>query len=298
MRRSHSDNKMAAKSIMLFALAAQSVLAVTEMLPFKCETTGGSPLQSDCVQLARDYICVENRCHHGTPANHNPSGSHCSTLWKRGTCAVALCGSEGSLQQGEVGAAIFGILSSCTNGNRVGGATDMLGFGQPKITVELINTGVNHRRELVEGTRNIAARHASDNVTKRDLVNGAQQYKVPGTGYTLEVVGRRNDGERITDQEAQNLNNAFVNDMGQRPWNARTVHGGVQAGWDGFADMTYYVNPVDNYLGDFAPNEPRMIAQAVQDFRNNLGNPGWFAVALYSSTALLGVLNFQIADFA
>ena len=148
--------------------------------------------------------------------------------------------------------------------------------------------------------KGIAARQdgdASNNATvdKRAV---AQQYQVPGTGYTLEVVGQRNEGERITDQEAQNLNNAFVNDLGGRPWNARTVHGGVQAGWDGFADMTYYVNPVDNYLGDFGPDEPGLIAQAVQDFRNNLGNPGWFAVALYSSTALLGVLNFQIADFA
>ena len=177
----------------------------------------------------------------------------------------------------------------------------MLGFGQPKITVELINSGASQRRELMEGTKSIAARRDGDafhNVTKRDLVNGAQQYQVPGTGYTLEVIGQRNQGERITDNEAQNLNNAFVNDLGQRPWNARTVHGGIPAGWDGFADMTYYVNPIDNYLGDFAPEEPRMIAQAVQDFRNNLGNPGWFTVALYSSTALLGVLNFQIADFA
>lgn len=293
---------MATKYIMLFAFAAQSVLAVTEMLPFKCETTSGSPLQSDCVQLARDFICVENGCHHTQPVNDNPSGSHCTTLsWTRGTCAVALCGGEGHLEQGEVGAAIFGILSSCTNGDRVGGATDMLGFGQAKITVELIGSGAGSRRELAEGAKSIAARQdvdTSNNVDKRDVVRGAQQYQVPGTGYTLEVVGQRNPGERITDQEAQNLNNAFVNDLGGRPWNARTVHGGTQAGWDGFADMTYYVNPVDNYLGDFAVDEPRIIAQAVQDFRNNLGNPGWFAVALYSSTALLGVLNFQIADFA
>jgi hypothetical protein len=179
----------------------------------------------------------------------------------------------------------------------------MLGFGQPGITVEILNTANARRRELTEGTKNIAARqdrNTSRNVTvtQRDLVNGAQQYHVPGTGYTLEVVGHRNEGERITDQEAQSLTNAFVHDLGQRPWNARTVHGGVQAGWDGFADMTYYVNPVDNYLRDFAAEEPRLIAQAVQDFRNNLGNPGWFAVALYSSRALLGVLNFQIADFA
>jgi hypothetical protein len=177
----------------------------------------------------------------------------------------------------------------------------MLGFGQPRITVELINTGSTSRREWTEGTKSIAARQdgdTSNNVFNRDVVRGAQQYQVPGTGYTLEVVGQRNAGERITDQEAQNLNNAFVNDLGGRPWNARTVHGGVQAGWDGFADMTYYVNPVDNYLGDFGPDEPRQIAQAVQDFRNNLGNPGWFAVAVYSSAALLGVVNFQIADFA
>jgi hypothetical protein len=171
------DNKMAAKFITLFALAAQSVLAVTEMLPFKCETTDGSPLQSDCVQLARDFICVENNCLHTFPINDSPSGSHCTTLgWQRGTCAVALCGSEGILQQGEVGTAIFGILSSCTNGNPVGGATDMLGFGQPKITVELINSGVTRRRELMEGTKSIAARRDGDtfnNVTKRDLVNGA-----------------------------------------------------------------------------------------------------------------------------
>jgi len=292
---------MATKFIMLFALAAQNVLAVTEMLPFKCETTNGSPLQSDCVQLARDYICVENNCQHTSPVNDNPFGSHCTTLNSRGSCAVSLCGAEGSLQQGVVGTAIFGILSSCTNGNRVGGATDMLGFGQAKITVELINTGRTSRREWMEGTKSIAARqdvNTSNSVDKRDLVNGAQQYQVPGTGYTLEVVGQRNPGERITDQEAQNLNNAFVNNLGTRPWNARTVHGGVTAGWDGFADMTYYVNPVDNYLGDFAPDEPRQIAQAVQDFRNNLGNPGWFAVAVYSSAALLGVVNFQIADFA
>jgi hypothetical protein len=55
---------------------------------------------------------------------------------------------------------------------------------------------------------------------------------------------------------------------------------GIPAGWDGFSDMTHCINPVDNYLGDFAPDEPRMIAQVVQDFRNDLGNPGWFTVAL------------------
>jgi hypothetical protein len=293
---------MAAKFIMLLALTAQSVLAVTEMLPFNCDTTDGSPMQDDCVQLARDYVCVESNCSTPLPSsNTNPGGSQCTTLRSRGSCAVSLCGSEGSLQQGEVGTAIWGILSTCTNGQQAGGATDMLGFGQDKITVELINTASTRRRELTEGTKGIAARGGlSNDVDKRDLVNGAQQYNVPGTGYVLEVIGQRNPGENISNNEAQNLNNAFVNDLGARPWNARVVHGATQAGWDGFADLTYYVNPRsgNTYIGDFAPDEPRLIAQAVQDFRNDLGNPGWFSVTLYSAGALLGVLNFQIADFA
>jgi len=77
----------------------------------------------------------------------------------------------------------------------------------------------------------------------------------------------------------------------QREW----TEGTKSIGQTGLGDLTYYVNPRDKSIITWETVRRRLIAQAVQDFRNNLGDPGWFAVALYLATALLGALNFQIA---
>ncbi|KAK9482708.1 hypothetical protein V1527DRAFT_475516 [Lipomyces starkeyi] len=295
MYKSHKVNacSMLAVVAMCIDVLLRPVEAVTEVLPFACETTDGSPLMSDCVQIVRDYICVENGCLNPPTFNGNGAGSDCTTLaWTRGTCAIAVCGAIGGLDHGTIGAVLAGILSSCTDGTRVGGKTDILGFLDQTQTIELIHSGTPGKRSIQETVRQ------RDNVAARDVVNGAQQYQVPNTGYTLELIGSRNPGEVLTTAEADSLTGNWLAALGQQPWNARTVHGSTQSGWEGFADLTYYVNPTDNYLGDFAPNEPALIAQAVQDMRNNLGNPGWFAVSLYSADAWLGVFNLQMTDFS
>jgi hypothetical protein len=288
------------KTLSLISVTALVVTAksFTEIKPFACETTGGSPLLKDCYQLARDYICVENNCHTIPSYNNNDGGSHCTTLSSRGTCAASLCGDVGRINQGEMGAVLFGILSSCTDGTRVGGKTDILNFADSKMTVEFIGSGKSSKRKrkiLDESMFTNPA--ASFNVTKRDTVRGAIQYQVPGTPYTMEIIGARNTGERLEDSQANSLTNNVMNSYNGRHTADRTVHGSVGT-WDGFADITYYMNPVDNYLGDIGEPHFRDLTQALQDFRNNQNNPGWFTVAVYSPGALLGVMNFQLADFA
>ncbi|KAK9235713.1 hypothetical protein V1525DRAFT_253602 [Lipomyces kononenkoae] len=256
---------LAVIAMLIMALLRPVEAQLTEVLPFACETTDGSPLQADCVQIVRDYICVESGCLSPPTFNGNPSGSDCTTLaWTRGTCAIAVCGAVGGLDPGSLGAVLAGILSSCTDGTRVGGKTDILGFFDQTQTIEWIHSGTPGKRSVQERLRQ------RDNVNARDIVNGAQQWPVPNTGYTLELIGSRNPSEPLSTNEANSLTGNWLAALGQQPWNARTVHGSTQSGWEGFADLTYYVNPTDNYLGDFAPDEPAIIAQAVQDFWNYL----------------------------
>ena len=67
--------------------------------------------------------------------------------------------------KGEYGAAIFGILSFMHEwGSGAGGATDMLGFGQDRITVELIKL----RDDLTSGTDGRHERHCGK--TRRGCV--------------------------------------------------------------------------------------------------------------------------------
>jgi hypothetical protein len=90
-------------------------------------------------------------------------------------------------------------------------------------------------------------------VINRDTVRGAQQFRVP---YTLELIGRRNDGKVH-----------MVDSYNRRRFTDRTVHGSIGT-FDGFADITYYMNPADNYLGDIRETHFRALTQALQDFRN------------------------------
>ena len=47
-------------------------------------------------------------------------------------------------------------------------------------------------------------------------------------------------------------------------------------------------------LGDVNPDDAFWIASALNDFRNYMGNPGWFAVQVLSQNVPIGQMLFDI----
>ncbi|KAI0741693.1 hypothetical protein C8Q80DRAFT_1123527 [Daedaleopsis nitida] len=85
---------------------------------FKCETSGGSPLVSDC-QHAIDQL-PDGSCQQG-----NKYGSHCTTMTHYGTCKIDVCGSHLTYlnQAAHVSCKQYvqNLLGGCKSGDLVGG---------------------------------------------------------------------------------------------------------------------------------------------------------------------------------
>lgn len=81
----------------------------------KCETTGGSPLASDC-QIALGQI--SDQCQ-----QISDGFSQCTTVARHGSCKIDVCGERWtSLQRGiNCGGYLQAVLNSCKSGGRVGG---------------------------------------------------------------------------------------------------------------------------------------------------------------------------------
>ncbi|KAI0750078.1 hypothetical protein C8Q80DRAFT_1353411 [Daedaleopsis nitida] len=83
--------------------------------PSVCQTSGGSPLVSDCVQALKQLT--------GNCEQSNDVGSHCKTQVKYGTCKIDACGQDGAQIPDDVncGGYLQTILNDCQSGGRVGG---------------------------------------------------------------------------------------------------------------------------------------------------------------------------------
>ncbi|KAI0746611.1 hypothetical protein C8Q80DRAFT_782356 [Daedaleopsis nitida] len=81
----------------------------------KCETTGGSPLVSDCVEALKR---LDNQCLQG-----NDQGSWCTSLVKFGTCKIDVCGDNGAQIASGIhcGGYLQTILNNCQSNGLVGG---------------------------------------------------------------------------------------------------------------------------------------------------------------------------------
>ncbi|KAI0741788.1 hypothetical protein C8Q80DRAFT_1123585 [Daedaleopsis nitida] len=81
-----------------------------------CETSGGSPLASDCQVALRD---IDGRC-----KQENRDGpSHCTTVATWNTCKIDVCGNVNYslLPNINCGGYLQSVLNSCNSGGRVGG---------------------------------------------------------------------------------------------------------------------------------------------------------------------------------
>ncbi|KAI0750091.1 hypothetical protein C8Q80DRAFT_1120155 [Daedaleopsis nitida] len=84
--------------------------------PPKCETSGGSPLASDCVEALKRLSgqCVQS---------NDSRPSQCQTQVTYGTCKIDACGETGAKIADGVncGGYLQSILNECQSGGRVGG---------------------------------------------------------------------------------------------------------------------------------------------------------------------------------
>ncbi|KAI0746607.1 hypothetical protein C8Q80DRAFT_782071 [Daedaleopsis nitida] len=82
----------------------------------KCETTGGSPLVSDCVEALK--WLGSSTCYQG-----NSERSWCTTRVTFGTCKIDACGDESAEMAPGIhcGGYLQTILNDCQFGGRIGG---------------------------------------------------------------------------------------------------------------------------------------------------------------------------------
>ncbi|KAI0702981.1 hypothetical protein C8T65DRAFT_261028 [Cerioporus squamosus] len=80
-----------------------------------CQTTDGSPNQSDCVSALSK---LSGQCH-----QFNNVGSTCTSMVTVGTCKIDVCGFPGAEIAAGVncGGYLQTILNDCSSGGRVGG---------------------------------------------------------------------------------------------------------------------------------------------------------------------------------
>ncbi|KAI0751775.1 hypothetical protein C8Q80DRAFT_1065714, partial [Daedaleopsis nitida] len=84
----------------------------------KCQTSGGSPLVSDCVEALKQLDGGHSQCRQSTDL-----GSYCKTQAAFGTCKLDVCGEYGAkLQDGvHCGRYFQTMLNACQHGGLVGG---------------------------------------------------------------------------------------------------------------------------------------------------------------------------------
>ncbi|KAI0750079.1 hypothetical protein C8Q80DRAFT_1120144 [Daedaleopsis nitida] len=81
----------------------------------ECQTSGGSPMVSDCVEAIKRLT--------GDCLQHNNYGSHCTTVSQHGTCKIDVCGQPAALLDRSLncGGYLQTILNDCQSGGLVGG---------------------------------------------------------------------------------------------------------------------------------------------------------------------------------
>ena len=107
-----------ATCLQLTALLHCLTPACSETAKPTCETSGGSPLTSDCLQALQSL--GENHC---KQTNTWPAGSHCQTVVKVRTCKIDVCGDNNAQTTDNVFCAYYmgQIYNVCMSGGRVGG---------------------------------------------------------------------------------------------------------------------------------------------------------------------------------
>ncbi|KAI0757442.1 hypothetical protein C8Q80DRAFT_1265368 [Daedaleopsis nitida] len=81
-----------------------------------CQTSGGSPLVSDCQQAVN--LLGASRCQQ---TNGWPTGSHCQTITKYGTCKIDACGKHNAQTQILCNYYLQDMLKFCQSNGLVGG---------------------------------------------------------------------------------------------------------------------------------------------------------------------------------
>ncbi|KAI0741658.1 hypothetical protein C8Q80DRAFT_1274051 [Daedaleopsis nitida] len=88
-----------------------------------CQTSGGSPLSSDCKAALDQHLNPKDNCY-----QKNGGGSHCTTVASYGSCKVDVCGPlDAHTDEYVCFNSLYDLMNGCTDvrANRLGGYMDL-----------------------------------------------------------------------------------------------------------------------------------------------------------------------------
>lgn len=249
-----------------------------------------------------------------------PTVSCLETAWS-GNCGINIC-SNVNVRPQAIAATAQDILSGCRNsgkGATVGGYMTMSGFATSStggfVGVNGVATSstsgvggditITMRTRLVGGSkRNIrdvndtppTRIHAKDlsiphHVEARDP---APTFEAGG-GYELVLLDSQNPGWQIDPGLATTLATNLMNNWNVQPSTHFTAYDQEQMGTGTTVANGFYA--ASNYeLADVEPTHRFPIAAALHAFRNQQGNPGWFAVQVLSNGNTIGDMFFDLTQ--
>ena len=239
-----------------------------------------------------------------------PTISCLETAWS-GNCGISICSDVNVMPQA-IAATAQDILSGCRSSGKhstVGGYMTMSGFatsaaggvgGDITITVRTRAFG-GSKRDVDDDDISRAAPptriHAKDlsgpphRVEARDP---APTWEAGG-GYELVLLHSQNPGWAIDPGLATALASNLRNNWGVQPGTHFTAYDQQQMGAGTTVANGFYA--ASNYeLADVDPDVRFPLATALHAFRNQQGNPGWFAVRVLSGGNTIGDMFFDLTQ--
>lgn len=248
-----------------------------------------------------------------------PTISCLETAWS-GSCGINIC-SNVNVRPQAIAATAQDIFSGCRSsgkGSTVGGYMTMSGFGISSTGglngvngLATPSTGgvggditITMRTRLVGGSkRNVGdigdthptRIHAKDlSVPHRVEARDPAPTWEAGGGYELVLLDSQNPGWRIDPGLATTLASNLRNNWGVQPGTHFTAYDQQQMGTATVANGFYAAS---NYeLADVDPDHRFPLAAALHAFRNQQGNPGWFAVQVLSNGHTIGDMFFDLTQ--
>ena len=247
-----------------------------------------------------------------------PTISCLEVAWS-GNCGINIC-SDVNVRPQAIAATAQDILSGCRSsgkGSAVGGYMTMSGFATASTGgfsgVNGLGTlggvggdiTITMRTRLVGGSkRNIediidtppTRIHAKDiSIPHRVEARDPAPTWEAGGGFELVLLDSQNPGWQIDPGLATTLASNLRNNWNVQPGTHFTAYDQQQMGTGTTVANGFYA--ASNYeLADIDPQQRFPLATALHAFRNQQGNPGWFAVQVLSNGHTIGDMFFDLTQ--
>ena len=248
-----------------------------------------------------------------------PTISCLETAWS-GNCGINIC-SDVNVRPQAIAATAQDILSGCRSsgkGSTVGGFMTMSGFATSADGFTGVNGLDTSTTGGVGGDITITMRTRMFGPSKRNVEDAndtpptrvhAKDLSIPhrieardpaptweaGGGYELVLLDSQNPGWQIDPGLATTLASNLRNNWGVQPGTHFTAYDQQQMGAGTTVANGFYA--ASNYeLADVDPDVRFPLATALHAFRNQQGNPGWFAVQVLSGGRAIGDMFFDLTQ--